>query len=70
MTRDINILTRDCEKEKEYVGAFKTDFDIQKIKKYCKQPDIDCSFNDYYFALISTTFYRYMERRLKQFKEQ
>jgi hypothetical protein len=32
MTRDVNILTKDCEKEKEYVGAFKTDFDIQKIK--------------------------------------
>jgi len=32
MTRDVNILTKDCEKEKEYVGAFKTDFDIQEIK--------------------------------------
>jgi len=36
MSRDINILTKNCIDEKEYVGAFKTDFNIEKIKLYCK----------------------------------
>jgi hypothetical protein len=69
MTRDINILTKTGSNNKEYIGAFKTDFNIEEIKQFCKQKYIDCSVNDYYFALISTTFYRYMERRLKLFKE-
>ena len=32
MTRDINILTRTSVNQKEYVGAYKTDFNINQIK--------------------------------------